>query len=212
MFMQYVSTGQFVSLIIRDCVLAVINVNAYETFIYREKLLTELMNSCSLPMLPTNKIGEVWRKKKKSIFHRVAGFLDFSFRPEFTRVETRRFGNYICSRLKVKGGKDTYSVGPLRKRYLNHLKTETDPVYETSCFYSTKHRTREKVQKPSNSVCYTPLSEPYKIYYPFLFLSSTHVALNNLLSSGKSQHTLSKSIELNVTRRMWYYPAILFTF
>jgi hypothetical protein len=31
-------------------------------------------------------------------------------------------------------------------------------------FLLSKTRTMEKVQKPSNSVCYTPLSEPYKIY------------------------------------------------
>jgi hypothetical protein len=28
---------------------------------------------------------------------------------------TRRFGNWICFRPQVKGGEDTYSVGPLRK-------------------------------------------------------------------------------------------------
>jgi hypothetical protein len=39
-----------------------------------------------------------------------------------------------------------------------------DPVSETSCFYSQEHRTMEKVQNPSNSVCYTPSSELYKIY------------------------------------------------
>jgi hypothetical protein len=33
-----------------------------------------------------------------------------------------------------------------------HLSTETDLVSETSCFYSIKHRTVEKVQKPSNFV------------------------------------------------------------
>jgi hypothetical protein len=37
------------------------------------------------------------------------------------------------------GGEDTYSVGPLRKSY-------------------------SQVQKPSNSVCYTPSSEPFRIY------------------------------------------------
>jgi hypothetical protein len=33
----------------------------------------------------------------------------------FLRVETRRFGNWICFRPQVKGGEDTYSVGTLRK-------------------------------------------------------------------------------------------------
>jgi hypothetical protein len=45
-----------------------------------------------------------------------------------------------------------------------HLRTETDPVFETSCFYSLECRTMEKVQKRSNSVCYTPSSEPFRIY------------------------------------------------
>jgi hypothetical protein len=45
-----------------------------------------------------------------------------------------------------------------------HLRTETDPDFETSRFYYQEHRTMEKVQKPSNSVYYTPSSEPYKIY------------------------------------------------
>jgi hypothetical protein len=31
-------------------------------------------------------------------------------------------------------------------------------------FYSLEYRTMEKVQKPSNSMCYTPLSEPFRIY------------------------------------------------
>jgi hypothetical protein len=31
-------------------------------------------------------------------------------------------------------------------------------------FYSLEYRTMEKVQKPSNSVCYTPSSEPFRIY------------------------------------------------
>jgi hypothetical protein len=42
-----------------------------------------------------------------------------------------------------------------------HLRTETDPISETSCFYSQEHRTMEKVQ---NSVCYASSSEPFKIY------------------------------------------------
>jgi hypothetical protein len=34
------------------------------------------------------------------------------------------------------------------------LRTETDAVSETSCFYSLEHRTKEKVQTPSNFVHY----------------------------------------------------------
>jgi hypothetical protein len=43
-----------------------------------------------------------------------------------------------------------------------HLRTETDPVSETS--YSLEYQTMGKVKKPSNSVCYTPSLEPFRIY------------------------------------------------
>jgi hypothetical protein len=43
-----------------------------------------------------------------------------------------------------------------------HLRTETDPVSETSC--SLEYQTMDKVQNPSNSVCYTASSEPFRIY------------------------------------------------
>jgi hypothetical protein len=42
------------------------------------------------------------------------------------------------------------------------LRTETDPVSET-LFY-LERRTMDKVQKPNNPECYTPSSEPFRIY------------------------------------------------
>jgi hypothetical protein len=47
--------------------------------------------------------------------HRITGVLDFFHYPVFLRVETRRFGNWICFRPQVRVGEETYSVGPLRK-------------------------------------------------------------------------------------------------
>jgi hypothetical protein len=46
------------------------------------------------------------------------------------------------------------SKGPNRVGVFSplHLMAERDPVSETSCFYSQKHRTMEKVQNPSNSM------------------------------------------------------------
>jgi hypothetical protein len=53
-------------------------------------------------------------------------------------------------------------LGPLERANLNHwrcllfhlhLRTEIDPVFETSC--CLEYQTMEKVQKPSNSVLYT---------------------------------------------------------
>jgi hypothetical protein len=43
-----------------------------------------------------------------------------------------------------------------------HLRTEEDPVSETLC--SLEYQTMEKVHTPSNSVCYTPSSEPFRFY------------------------------------------------
>jgi hypothetical protein len=44
-----------------------------------------------------------------------------------------------------------------------HLMTETDLVSETACLL--EYRTMGKVQKPSDPECYTPSSEPFRIYY-----------------------------------------------
>jgi hypothetical protein len=59
------------------------------------------------------------------------------------KIKTQRFGNWICFHPQVRG--DTYSVGPPQSLDLSkgpnrvgvspHLKTETDPVSEMSCFY-----------------------------------------------------------------------------
>jgi hypothetical protein len=43
-----------------------------------------------------------------------------------------------------------------------HLRSKTGPVSVTLCFL--EYRTMVKVQKPNNSECYTPLSEPFSIY------------------------------------------------
>jgi hypothetical protein len=62
--------------------------------------------------------------------------------------------------LRWKGGEDTYSVGPLWKANLNHwtpfhLRIETDPVSETSCFLVSRIPDDGKVKKNSNSVLYS---------------------------------------------------------
>jgi hypothetical protein len=46
-----------------------------------------------------------------------------------------------------------------------HLRTEADPVSETSCYLLIlDFRTMDKVQKPVSSQCYIPSSEPFRIY------------------------------------------------
>jgi hypothetical protein len=57
----------------------------------------------------------------------------------------------LCPSLALSKGPNRVGVSP-------HLRTETDPVSETSCFssnYVFRIRTMDKVRKPSNSVCYT---------------------------------------------------------
>jgi hypothetical protein len=66
-----------------------------------------------------------------------------------------------------------------------HLRTETGPVFETSC--SLEYQMMEKVQKPSNFVCYTSSSEPFRIYYS----SSCDVHVRYLVAY---QTTISQTI------------------
>jgi hypothetical protein len=73
----------------------------------------------------------------------------------------------LCPQLNGGGGK-TNQFGPLERANLNHwthLRKETDAVSETSCFLFSRTPGMNKVQKPSNSECYTPLSEPFRIYH-----------------------------------------------
>jgi hypothetical protein len=62
------------------------------------------------------------------------------------------------------------SKGPNRVGVSLHLRTERDPVSETSCFFFSffsnylRIRTMDKVRKPSNSMCYTPSAEPVRIF------------------------------------------------
>jgi hypothetical protein len=50
---------------------------------------------------------------------RDTGFSDFVHRPDSKLLKTQRFGNWICFRPQV--SEDTYSVGSLRKSYLQSL-------------------------------------------------------------------------------------------
>jgi hypothetical protein len=82
--------------------------------------------------------NELWSYR----IHKI--FLDFFHRPVFQK--TRRFGNWICFRPQVKVGEKTPTqLGPLERANLNHLRTETDPVSETSCFL--EYRMMKKARK-----------------------------------------------------------------
>jgi hypothetical protein len=93
------------------------------------------------------------------------------------------FGNWICFGPQVRGAReDTDSVGFLRRRVKwlwlalskepnrvgvfplpPHLRMETDKFLKRCVFYFLEYQTMGKVQKPSNSEYYIPLSEPFWI-------------------------------------------------
>jgi hypothetical protein len=58
-----------------------------------------------------------------------------------------------------------------------HLRTETDPVSEMSCFLISRIPDDGRVQKKKNSnpVCYTPSSEPFRIWINILLY--THLGM-----------------------------------
>jgi hypothetical protein len=63
------------------------------------------------------------------------------------------------------------SKGPKRIGVSPHLRTETDPVSETSCLFFflviIKIRTLDKVRNPSNSVCIYLASSVIRIAFPY---------------------------------------------
>jgi hypothetical protein len=83
------------------------------------------------------------------------------------------------------------------------LRTEADPVSETSCYLVIlDFWTMDEVQKPITSQCYIPSSEPFRIYMKLLimqfpdtsFLLGLKIFLDTLLSN-----TLSLFLPLNMT-------------
>jgi cytochrome c-type biogenesis protein CcmH/NrfF len=73
--------------------------------------------------------------------------------------KTQRFGNWICFRPQVR--EDTYSVGDEKTQRFGNWISFRPQVREDT--YSVG--TMAKVRKPNISVCYTPSSEPYSIYF-----------------------------------------------
>jgi hypothetical protein len=92
------------------------------------------------------------------------------------------------------GKKTPTQLGPLERANVNHcllppfyLRTETDPVSETSC--SFKYRTMDKVHKPRNSLCYSPSSQPFRNQPSFNLI---------LITSEFSLYRLTK-IQFNIS-------------
>jgi hypothetical protein len=72
----------------------------------------------------------------------------------------------LLERQKEGEGEDTYSVWPLEKANLSLTCGRKQILFpKHHVFYLLEYRMMEKVQKPSNSVCYTTSSEPFRIYF-----------------------------------------------
>jgi hypothetical protein len=76
---------------------------------------------------------------------RITGFLDSVHRPVFSKLENTTFRKPHLFPSSDDGGETPILFGPLQRANRNH-------------------RTTLKAQKPSNSECYTPSSEPFRIY------------------------------------------------
>jgi hypothetical protein len=139
-------------------------------------------DKCATCTSPQSPISDVEHKFDESVdftvfwrwymAHRITGSLDFFHRPVFLGVESRRFGNWLSFRLQVKGGTrdQLFLRGPIEVFPPFHLRTEEDPISESSCLYSQEHRTMGKVQNPSSywwvySKQFSPLISLFKTKY-----------------------------------------------
>jgi hypothetical protein len=62
------------------------------------------------------------------------------------------------------------------------------PVPETSCFYFLEYWAVDKVQRLSNSECYTPSSEPFRIYHHLPIMNQEFSRYTSLLTIGCINH------------------------
>jgi hypothetical protein len=111
----------------------------------------------------------------------ITEILDIFYRPKVLGVETRRFGNWIFPSSGEWVGEKTphqfarwlrlaVSKAPL---FTCGLKQNQFPKRRVS---TPKNSGRwKRVQNPSNSVCYMPSSEPFKIYETYGSLVHTEV-------------------------------------
>jgi hypothetical protein len=107
---------------------------------------------------------------------RITGFLDFVHCLEFGIPEHAPFR--ICFCYQVRGRRHLLLLGPLERANLDwssiskgsteyvscstHLRTERNPVSETLCFLVFWIPEGEHSPEPSNSECYTPVSEHFR--------------------------------------------------
>jgi hypothetical protein len=97
----------------------------------------------------------------------------------------QRFGNWICFHPQVSGRhllcwaqvqwlRLAVSNGPIREGISPFTWGQKQIQLPKRCILQFfEYRTMGKVQKPSNSECYTPSSEPFKIYFfPIVFYFS----------------------------------------
>jgi hypothetical protein len=82
-------------------------------------------------------------------------------------------------------------------------------------FYFLEYRTMENVQKPSNSVCYTPSPEPFRIYHLIFLLvtNMVHSIQTKLCWCFKSfwSHFICPHVTIQETdfQEVWYFGVSL---
>jgi hypothetical protein len=141
-------------------------------------------------IIPTCDIWNVtWQTWKPSIHRQnywVFGLLPSSGILENRKQDVSEIGYF---RPQVNGGEDTYSVGPLRKNFSPFAWGRKQIQFpKRRVFYSLEYRTTEKVQNPSNSVCSTPSSVPFRVYFdPQVQICSNYYAPHhqNVRVSGR---------------------------
>jgi hypothetical protein len=128
-----------------------------------------------IPLISNNKYvacTNLWGKKRNG----PQNYWVFGLFPLSGIQRTRRFGNWICFRPQVKVGEKTPTLlGPWERADLNHW---------TSC--SLEYQTMEKVLKYSNSVCYTPSSEQFRMHVNLSCHATAHPFAHSAVYSGNA--------------------------
>jgi hypothetical protein len=112
---------------------------------------------------------------------------------KYSKIYKQYFGNWICFHPQVR-----------REEFLKCV------------FYILEYQIMEKFQTPSDSECYTPLSEPFKIYRmlnraQIVFCHESKKAKSNVLGQWKNTITFQQLMNLDVSaqpdaRHNYYVP------
>jgi hypothetical protein len=100
-------------------------------------------------------------------FFGITGFLDFVHSPAFLKLRrTQRFRKWICFCPQVRGWETPTLFSPLERANLNHwTRSQKQMCFRNTVFFLVLEYWTTDVQKLSNPECYTPSSEPIRIYF-----------------------------------------------